>query len=132
MKKTITTPDQLKSITEHVGRSKLPVTVEVKKYVETRSNPQNRLVHKWFGFVAKEYAMSTGKFYTLDMWKQYFKDMFGYWEDVEMLGKMIRRQKSTADYDVKEMSKFMESVDHYCVSELHIFVPSPGVPDNEY
>ena len=119
-------------IVSHIQSSTLPIVINVKKYVEKRSLPQNALFHKWCGFVAKEFAMAGGKFYTLEMWKDHFKELFGYWEEFEMLGKTVRRLKSTADYDVKEMSAFMEKIDHYCGSEFHIFVPSPSVPDNEY
>lgn len=133
MKQHIHSQDQLTRLTERISSSKLPITVEVKKYVQKRSNPQNRLVHKWFGFIAKEFALAGGKFYTPAQWKDHLKELFGYWIEVEMLGKTKMVQKSTADYDVKEMSTFMEKVDHYCGSEFHIFLPSPNVPDeNEY
>ena len=72
--------------------------------------PQNALIHKWFGVIAKEYAMSGGNFYTAEMWKEHLKNLFGYWEEFEMLGKTVRRLESTADYDVAEMSKFMDNL----------------------
>lgn len=132
MKVHIHTKEKLDSILAKIAASKLPITIESKKYVEKRSLPQNSLFHKWCGFVAKEFAMSGGKFYALEMWKDHFKELFGVWEEIEMLGKKKMVLKSTADYDVKEMSAFMEKIDHYCGSEFYIFVPSPSLPDNEY
>ena len=132
MKVNIHTKDKLASVLAKISASKLPITIESKRYVEKRSLPQNALVHKWFGFIAKEFAMAGGKFYTPDQWKDHLKEMFGIRVEVEMLGKTKMVLKSTADYDVKEMSEFMEKIDHYCGSEFHIFLPSPNVPDSEY
>jgi hypothetical protein len=94
-----------------------------------RSLSQNSTVHGWFRYVSLEYAEATGKFYTQEQWKEYFKSLFGYTEEVEIMGKVIVRQKSTADYTTDEMREFMNNLDNYCGSELQIFLPMPGMEE---
>ncbi len=94
-----------------------------------RSLRQNNTIYGWFRYVSLEYAEATGKFYTQDQWKEYFKSLFGYTEEAGIMGKVIVRQKSTADYTTAEMSKFMEQMDFYCGSELQIFLPIPGMEE---
>lgn len=130
MKKTCHNETDRKRVISHIESAKLPLSVEWKRWVEKRSNPQNALLHKWFGVISIKHAENTGKFYHADMWKLHLKEMFGYWTEVEMPdGRIVRQLKSTADYDVAEMSEFMDGVDHYAGGELHIFLPMPHVPD---
>lgn len=129
MKTVIKTPEQLQAIVCKISASKLPVVVEVKKYVEKRSLNANALFHKWCGVVSKEYAEATGKYYTPEMWKEYFKQMFGVRKTIEVNGTIKDILVSTAEYDVEQMSVFMTNVDHFCGSELHIFLPNPRIPE---
>jgi hypothetical protein len=130
MKSTVHTENDRERVISKITSAKLPLSVEWKRWVEKRSNPQNSLVHVWFGVISTKHAENTGKFYHADMWKVHLKEMFGYWIEVEMPDGKIRRElKSTADYDVAEMAKFMDNVDHYAGGELNIFLPMPSVPD---
>lgn len=68
-------------------------------------------------------------FYTVEAWKEYFKELFGEIEVLETPNGPVSRYKSFSKYTVDEMRKFMDAMNHYCGSELEIFLPLPGVDD---
>ena len=130
MKANIHTKEQLTRLVERISASKLPISVDISKYKERKTLNQLRLVYKWFKVISTETAEATGKYYSQEVWKDYMKDLFGLREEIEMPdGKIKMVNKSLADYSIKEMSEFMEKIDHYCGSEFNIFLPSPNVPD---
>lgn len=129
MKVNVTTKEQLTRLVGQLQASELPISIEVKKYKQRRSLNQNALFHKWMEVVSMRYGESTGNYYSPEMWKIFFKELFLGYETCEINGHEVRRLKSTADCDTKEKSAFMEKIDHYCGSEFHIFLPSPNVPE---
>jgi len=129
MKANIHTKEQLSRVLGHIQASELPLTVEVTKYKQRRSLNQNALFHKWMEVVSIRYGESTGNYYSPEMWKIFFKELFLGYETCVINGTEVRRLKSTADCDTKQKSEFMEKIDHYCGSEFHIFLPTPNVPD---
>ena len=110
-----------------LGENTPLLCVDVTKCNNNRSLAQNRLLHMWFSQIAKDTHASGGKPYTAEIWKYYFKQMF-LGEDVIELpdGKMKIEVKGTSKLNTKEMTDFLENIDHYAGSELNIQLHHPG------
>lgn len=103
--------------------------VEIKIRKDSKTLAQLRTVYGWFKFISTEYAEATGKFYQSETWKHHLKERFGLTVEKETFGGVRTEMKSLADYNIKEMSKFMDDVNHFVGSEFQIFVPLPGEPE---
>lgn len=99
--------------------------VEIKVRKESKTAAQCRTVHGWFRYIAGKYAEAGGKYYLPETWKDELKNRFGVWEEKETFKGTRTQLKSIADYNITEMSKFMEDVNHFVGSEFQIFVPLP-------
>ena len=93
-----------------------------------KTNPQIRLIYKWFSEIQTFFTESAGKAYTQKQIKIWLKELFGEHIEHEINGKFIIELKSLADYEKEEMSKFMESVDRYMAHELGCFLTQPNQP----
>lgn len=98
--------------------------VEIRPFKPKRTLPQNSRFHVIVEHVATTYAERTGKYYTKEAWKIFFKDLFLGYEEKEVAGRIIRTLKHTSDASKEEMQKFTEKVEHYCGAELQIWLPS--------
>ena len=110
-----------------ISENKPLLEVTVTKYKANRSLSQNKLLHMWFAQIAKDVYESGGKPYTPEVWKYYLKQMF-LGEDVIELpdGKMKIEVKGTSKLNTKEMTDFLENIDHFCGSELNVQLHHPG------
>ena len=100
----------------------LPPDAEYKVVVSdlgnVRSISQNALMHMWFAAYGKFRIQSDGFAMGSKGWKVFFKDMFLGYEVVELpYGKKVTQLRSTKDLSVKEMTEFLQNIDHYCGSE---------------
>lgn len=103
------------------------VEVAFKDHKAKKSLPQLRTVHKWIGEVRDHFQETQGEFYTIDSLKLYFKGLFGVTVERETPSGVMTEYKSFADYKQDEMMAFMGKMEHYCASELQIFLTIPGV-----
>ena len=99
--------------------------VIIRPHKSNRSLQQNNLLHAWCSFISQQYAEAHGKFYPASHWKEYLKDLFLGQEVIEVNGKQIVKPVETSKLNVKDMQEFMDKVDHYCASELQIYLPTP-------
>lgn len=99
--------------------------VVIRPHKSQRSIAQNALLHAWMKEVSVQYAESHGKFYSPEMWKEYFKRIHLGEETIEVAGKAKTITKKSRDLKVKEMTEFLEFIDHFCGSEMSIFLPHP-------
>jgi hypothetical protein len=104
-------------------------TVTIKERKDSKTLAQLRTIYGWFRYISTEYAEATGKYYQAETWKYHLKDRFGLTVEKETFGGVRTEMKSLADYNIAEMSKFMEDVNHFVGSEFSIFVPLPGEPE---
>jgi hypothetical protein len=93
---------------------------------DSRSLRQNRTFHGWMTEISQKFAEATGRFAPAKWWKEYFKEMFLGEESFEVNGKVVTRTRHTSDLNTADMAEFMTKVDHYCGSELNIYVTLPG------
>lgn len=101
----------------------------LKPFKDSKSIAQLRTVHLWMKEVQEYFQESEGKFYTIAALKEYFKGLFGIIDIVETPTGTKEIVRSFADYSVDEMSKFMQKMEHYCGSELRIFLTIPGLDE---
>ena len=94
--------------------------VVIRPFVPKRSLPQNRLLRAWEKLVAD---------YTGDTPKSVHKDLLDefpvYVTRKNFLGKEVTVQKTTSDFDKKEMSEYMNKVEMFVNSGLGVQLPRP-------
>ena len=126
MKFILNSPDVVNNLIRKLTQLKfdgsMPIfEADVKEYKKNRSIAQNRLMHGWFLQISKERQEAGHKIYTPKVWKEYFKTMFLGEEVIELPnGKFKIQSIRTRDLNTKEMTEFLEKVDHYAGSELEI------------
>ncbi len=103
--------------------------VEIKVRKDSKTLAQLRTLYGWFRYISTEYAEATGKFYQAETWKYHLKERFGLTVEKETFDGVRTEMKSLADYNIKEMSKFMDDVNLFVGSEFSIYVPLPGEPE---
>ena len=103
--------------------------VEIKVRKDSKTLAQLRTVYGWFRYISSKYAEAGGKYYLPETWKKELKNRYGVWVEEETFKGVEMVLKSLADYNIKEMSKFMDDVNHFVGSEFSIFVPLPGEPE---
>lgn len=105
------------------------MVVKITEFKDSKSLAQLRTVHMWVKEVQEWFQETQGKYYTVDALKDYFKNMFGLYETSETPTGELFKLKSFASYTLAEMREFMDKMNHYCASELHIFLTIPGLED---
>ena len=99
--------------------------VTIRQHKDSKSLAQLRTVHMWIKEIQEAFQESHGKFYTVDSLKEWLKGLFGIIDILETPKEKVEVVRSFADYSQEEMSKFMETMSHYCGSELRIFLTLP-------
>ena len=103
-----------------------PIEVTVKEYEQNRSAAQNRLMHQWFNKISEHYFLTHGEAYAPLAWKEMLKEKFLGFDMIEMPDGSIKAiTKHTSDCTVKELTVFMEKMEHYAVTELGLMLPRP-------
>ena len=106
------------------------MVVTIAQHKDSKSLAQLRTVHMWLREVQDFFQEAHGKYYHLDALKEHFKGLFGVVEVMEAPSGNKTIVKSFADYTVDEMSQFMDDMNHYCGSELHLFLTLPGIDES--
>lgn len=103
-----------------------PVEITIKEYVKNRSHAQNRLMHDWFNKMSEHYFLTTGELYAPLAWKELLKEKFLGFDMIELPDGTIKAiTKHTSDCTTKELTEFLEKIDHYAVTELGLMLPKP-------
>ena len=97
----------------------------IREHKSQRSVAQNALLHAWMKEVSVQRAESHGEFHAPAMWKEYFKRLHLGEETIEVAGRAKTITKKSRNLKVKEMTEFLEFIDHFCGSEMNIFLPHP-------
>ena len=101
--------------------------VEIKVLKDSKSLAQLRTVFMWLKEIQTCFQESQGVFYTTEELQEWTKGLFGVTEVLNLPdGKKKIILKSFSKYTMEEMQLFMNGVDHYCGSELHIYLTIPG------
>lgn len=93
--------------------------VEVKRHKPELTDPQRNLYWLWIGVIASE----TGN--DRDMIHKVLKAKFLGWDETEVLGRVIKREKSIKPLGKDEMSAYMTQVDAYMLNDFGIVLPHP-------
>lgn len=101
----------------------------VRKAKSKRSLQSNALYWKWIDCIRLHVMDTTGQAYSSDAMHEFFKAKFLPTVTVEIMGEVQRGRLSTASLNTAEMSEYMEKIDRYCADSLHLFLPSPNVPE---
>jgi hypothetical protein len=94
-----------------------------------RSNQANALYWRWIDVIRLHVLDSTGQAYGADALHEWLKGKFLPTVTVEIGGEVQRCRLSTAKLNTKEMSEYMEKIDFYCVNNLSLYLPIPGVEE---
>jgi hypothetical protein len=87
------------------------------KQRKRRSGEQNRRLHAIFNLMADTLKAKDNEYHSALWWKTVSKHQWlGYTEFRIPDGNVIQVLKSTADCDVEELNKFMESVERYAAT----------------
>ena len=91
-----------------------PIEVTIKEYTLTRTEAQNRLMHMWFNAISEHVYLTQDVIFSPEIWKDELKEKFLGFDFVERpSGKIVAKVKKTSKCSVKELSEFLEKVDHY-------------------
>ena len=108
------------------GDGRFVYCVDIKKHREARTKSQNAMMHMWFTFMAKQHYLNGSGMFTAKAWKVMLKEKFLGEEVIELPdGRRRAETKHTADLSVKEMSEFLETIDHFVGAEHNIQLPHP-------
>lgn len=94
-------------------------TLELKRKVKGRTNPQNNLYWQWCTIAGKEVG------YFKDEMSLEFKKKFLIPEIVESHEMKVKRYKSTKGMTTKELADFMKQIDIFCARDLGVVLPHP-------
>lgn len=111
--------DAVKAYLDRIKFGTFEYDVEVKRHKPELTDPQRNLYWLWIGVIASE----TGN--DRDMIHKVLKAKFLGWDEVEVLGKMVKREKSITLLDKREMSEYMTQVEAFVYTELDIVLPHP-------
>lgn len=93
-------------------------TIELKKVVNKRSNPQNRYLH----LILTVFAINTG--YTVSESKKMYKSKYN--PDIYIYEKKgTKFLRSSADLDTKEMTVSIDRFRNFVSQEFGVYIPSP-------
>ena len=111
--------DAVKAYLDRIKFGTFEYDVEVKRHKPELTDPQRNLYWLWIGVIASE----TGN--DRDMIHKVLKAKFLGWDETEVLGRVIRREKSIKPLGKDEMSAYMTQVDAYMFNEFGIVLPHP-------
>ena len=94
-----------------------------------KTNPQLRLVHKWFSEIQTFFMENCGKAYLQEDIKVWAKGLFLPMVPVNTPGGVKMKVLSLSEIDIKTMSEFMDSIYHYMGSEFGCYLTDPKLPD---
>jgi len=94
-----------------------------------RSLAQNSIYWKWVDCIRLHVMDSTGQAYSADQMHEWFKAKFLPTSTVEIAGEVQRCRLSTTVLNTAEMSEYMDKIDRFCVSNLGLYLPQPGMMD---
>lgn len=101
----------------------------IQRVKSKRSLAANALYWKWIDCIRLHVMDTTGQAYSADAMHEFFKAKFLPTVTVEIMGEVQRGRLSTASLNTADMSEYMEKIDRYCADSLHLFLPSPNVPE---
>jgi hypothetical protein len=96
--------------------------VTIKRHRKKRTLSQLRLMWKWVDTVAEKVSEQTG--YTAAEVHELFKAMFIVPKRIEIAGRICER-RSTTDLTVEQMSRYMDSIYQFALTELGLYLPTP-------
>lgn len=111
--------DAVKAYLDRIRFGTFEYDVEVKRHKPDHTDPQRNLYWMWIGVIAEE----TGN--DREMIHKALKAKFLGCDEVEVLGKMVRKVKSTKTLDKAQMSAYMTQVDAYMATDFGIVLPHP-------
>lgn len=97
--------------------------VEIKRKTKQRTLSQNALYWRWMNEIAALVSEQTG--YEKDEVHELFKDTF-LDPKIITIGGVTTKRYSTQNLTTKEMSKYMDRVDRFCIQNLGISLPIPA------
>lgn len=102
--------------------------VIIREHKSSRSLAQNRLLWMWLTHISQQHFDKGGEFYSPETWKIYFQQVFLEREVYKLpKGHIEARLKGTSKLNTKEFTEFLNDIDHYCGSELEIYLPHPDI-----
>ncbi len=102
-----------------------PMEMLLQEFKSTRTLAQNRLLWWWLAKIRKHVLESEGKFYSDKQLYHYFCEMFLPQVVERTMGKVIERQQTSSELDVKEFTAFLTNIEQYAFDQLHFVLPRP-------
>ena len=102
-----------------------PVLVETSEYKPKRSLAINRLNWLWMGEIQRFLKERLGQIHSTDDLHEYFVNLLLPRTAIEINGKARDIRAQTHKMTNKEMSQYLETLDHYCGSELGLQLTHP-------
>lgn len=109
-----------------------PMEVVIRPHKSKRTLSQNALYWKWLDIIRLHIADSIGQIYSGEDLHEWFKAKFLPTRLIGINGEDMPITSSTTKLNTAEMSEYMECIDHFCVTQLHLFLPQPGMPDGDH
>ena len=106
---------------------KEPVKVETSLYKAKRSDEQNRLMWFWYGEIQKFIREHMGQNHSTDDIHEFMVEKLLPKHSVEINGETKVIRSHTSKFKVSEMTNYLETLDHYCGSELGLSLPHPDM-----
>jgi hypothetical protein len=91
-----------------------------------RSLNQNSTYWGWIDAIRLHIMDSTGQAYSKDEVHDFLRAKFLPTRVVEIGGETKASVESTTKLSVKDMSEYMDKIDHYCVQSLGLYLPLPN------
>lgn len=111
--------EAVKAYLDRIPVGKTEYDLEICRHKRDMTDPQRNLYWKWIGVIASE----TGN--DRDMLHKVLKSKFLGWEEVEVLGRTVKKELSIKKLDTTAMSEYMTQVEAFALTELGIVLPHP-------
>lgn len=105
--------------------SERPMEMLLQEFQSTRTLAQNRLLWWWMAKIRKHVLESEGKFYSDKQLYHYFCEMFLPQVVERTMGKIVERQRTSSELNVKEFTEFLTSIEQHCFDQLNFVLPRP-------
>ena len=102
-----------------------PLKIEVSAYKPKRSNAINRLMWMWYGEIQKHLREHLGQIHSTNDIHEYMVLKLLPKKEVFIGDEMKIIRAPTSKMNNKEMSQYLELLDHYCGAELEIRLTHP-------
>lgn len=112
-----------------IHRAPEGMEVVIRQYRAKRSGSANSLYWVWIDRIRMHVADSTGQIYSATELHEWLKGKFLPTKTVEIGGEVQRCRLSTADLNTKQFAEYLDAVDKYCVGNLGLFLPQPGMEE---